>query len=138
MSDPNLLTIDEDTDNVEPVLIARLAMPVDPDVRRSGQLLLLSPVNGGDRATKVGAFSRLDLDECHRPILLDYQVDIPTTVSKATVHDSPTALPEPPLRDTLAQLPECLLGRGHGAILQAFLVGASPKKRGLDQFAAEP
>lgn len=129
MPNPNLLAVDQHSDHVEPVLIQRLTVAIDPDVGRLGQLLLLPPVNRGDRPTEVSPSSRLDLNECYRPVLLDDQVDVSTPVPKSTAHYPPPPTSEPPLSDSFAQFPEFLLGRGHGPILQRRVCQRVTKKR---------
>lgn len=114
MADPNLLAVDQHPNDVEAVLIRRSAVTIDPDVGGLGQLFLFPPVNSGHRPAEVRSFPSFDLDERHCPILLDHEVDISTPVPKASVYYPPTVPPEPPLRDSLTQHPECLLGRGHG------------------------
>src|SRR5437868_3466052 len=110
MADPNALAVDQHAQDVKTVVIGRASMTVDPDLSGFRQLFLLPPVNRGYRPAKVRSLSCLDLDERHRPVLFNYQIDVAATVPKTTVHNPPTAPPEPSLRDPLTQFPECLLG----------------------------
>src|SRR4051794_6751007 len=71
MSDPDLGPVDEHPDDVEPILIVRLTMSVDPDLRRLGQLLLLAPVDCGHRTAEIRPFPRFDLDKRHHSALFD-------------------------------------------------------------------
>ena len=101
----------QDTDDVEPIGLVGTAVPIDPDLRRLGQLLLFSPVNRFYRLAEAISPARLDLHERNRPLALDDEIDIPVPGSESPLHDPPPRPPEPSLGDSLAQLPELLPGR---------------------------
>ena len=61
--------------------------------------------------TEPIAFARLYLHEHDRPLALDHEIDVAMTGPKAPLKHAPTRAPEPPLRDTLAELSERLPGR---------------------------
>ena len=111
MADPHVGTIQEDADHVEPVLLRRPPVAVDPDHGGSLQLLALPPVNGLHRTTKIGPPPRLHLDEGDRPVLLDHEVDIPMAVPEPALNHTPPVLPQPSLGYPLSELPEHLSSR---------------------------
>lgn len=51
------------------------------------------------------------LHEGYDALPLHHEVDVPVAIPKAALNDPPALAPEPPLRDPLSQLSECLRGR---------------------------
>lgn len=115
MSNTNPFTGYQNADDVEPVDLEGLAVTVDPDVGGLRQLLLLAPGDRGYRSAERIALTGFDFDESHHPVPLDHQVDVAATVPEPAIDDQPPVPAEPPLSDSLTQLPKCLSGRGHGA-----------------------
>lgn len=106
VADPDALTLDQDSDDVEPVGVVQSAMARHPDARRASQLFLFPPVDRFDRPAKSIPAPSLDLDERHHPVPLDHEIDVAMPGSEPALHDAPAALPKPPLRDPLSQLAE--------------------------------
>ena len=98
-------------DDIEPIRVLGTSVAVDPNLGGLRQLLLLPPVDCFHRLTEPISSARLHLDEHDRPLALDHEVDIAMTGAKASLKHPPTRPPEPPLRNALAQLSECLPGR---------------------------
>src|ERR1700681_2868989 len=98
--------VDKDSDHVESVLQAGLAVARDPDQRRPGELTLLPMVNRGHGIPIFVPVTCLDLDEGNRVPALDDKVDVAMARSETTVHDRPAADPAPPLGHPLAAGPE--------------------------------
>ena len=111
MPDPNTAVGHEDPQDVEPVGDARTTVAGHPDAGRSTQLLLFPPVDRSDRIAEPVTPPRLDLDEGNDSVPPDDQVDVPVPGPEAASHHPPPPDREPPLRDPLSQLPECLPGR---------------------------
>ena len=111
MADSDVLALDEDPDDVEPIGVLPAAVASDPDSGRTSQLLLLPPVDRFDRSAEPYPASRLDLDERDDALPLDHQIDIAMAGAESALHHSPPPRPEPPLRDALSQLAERLRGR---------------------------
>jgi hypothetical protein len=108
---PHAIAIDENADDVEPIRLGRPAVAVDPDVGRASQLLLFLPVDRFYRIPELTPAARLDLDERHETLAFDDQIDVSMSVAKSALNDPPAVPTKPPLRDSLSELPECLLGR---------------------------
>lgn len=145
MAYSNLIAIHQDPDDIEPILVERLAVAVNPDRGRLRQLPLLSPVNGCDRTTEVSPFPGFDLDERHRTLSFDHQVDVAVAIPEPPIHNAPTPPPKPSLRNPLPEFPEFLLGRGHGGILLGATHGlpieklqVGPKSFGVTGVSAIP
>ena len=111
MPDPDASALDQHPNNVEPIALARPPMAVDPNPRRTSQLLLFAPVHRFDRITELLPPPGFHLDERHQPFSLDHQIDVAVPVSESALNDSPSLAPKPPFRDPLPQLPELLPGR---------------------------
>jgi hypothetical protein len=72
---------------------------------------LLLPVDRFHRISELASSARLYLDEGHETFTLHHEVDVTMAVPKSSLDDAPALPPEPPLRDPLSELPECLPGR---------------------------
>jgi len=111
VADADPISLDEHANDVEAIGVRGAAMPVDPDPRRTAQLLLLLPVDRLDGTAKPRAAPSLDLDERYQPVPLDYEIDVAVPAPEATLNHAPPPQPKPSLRDPLPQLAECLPGR---------------------------
>jgi hypothetical protein len=109
--DLNPVAVDQNTDDVKPILLCGLPMAINPDPSRSIQLALLSPINSLDRPPEVVALSGLYLDEGYGHLPPDDQVDIPSSILESTVHNDPAITAKPPFRDPLSKLSKRLRGR---------------------------
>ena len=103
-SDPR--PVHEHADHVEAIGVVPTAVPVDPDPRRTSQLLLLPPVDCFDWSPEPVPAPSLHFDEGHHPISLDHQIDVAMPGTEPALDDAPPPLPEPSLRDPLPQLAE--------------------------------
>jgi hypothetical protein len=111
VSDAYAVAIDENANDVEPVGLRRPSVSVDPDEGGTRQLLLFLPVDRFHGITELASPARFDLDERNETLAFDHQVDVPMSVSKPPLNDPPAVAPKPPLRNSLSELSECLLGR---------------------------
>lgn len=111
MSDADAIARHQHPDDIEPIRVLGPSVAVDPDLGGFRQLLLLPPVDCFHRVTEPVSSSRLHLDERNRPLAFDDEVDVAMAGAKAPLKHSPTRASEPPLRDALAELSECLPGR---------------------------
>ena len=122
--DANFLCLKNDPDHIEPKGVARLLEARHPDLRRSAQLALLSPVDRAHGTAEIVRRARLHLDERDRPspvtlIARGNQIDIAAPVSKPTLGDAPSVNLEPPGGDTLAPFSHRLPSLRHGRELIA-------------------
>ena len=111
VADPHPVSLDEHANDIEAIGVRRAAMAVDPDPGRATQLLLLPPVDRLDRLPEPIAAPRLHLHKSDRSLALDDEIDVPMAGPEASLEDTPARAPKPPLRDSLTQLSERLLGR---------------------------
>ena len=111
MPDPDPVPGHEHPHHVEPVVLRRLAMAIDPHESRPRQLPLLPPIHRLDRPAEIIAFTGLYLDEGHYPIPADDEVDVASAIPEPPLHHDPPITPEPPLRDPLSEYSELLPGR---------------------------
>jgi hypothetical protein len=117
--DANFLRLKNDPDHIEPEGVAGPLEARYPDLRRSTQLALLSPVNGAHGAAEIVRRARLHLDErdCPSPVTLiarSNQIDIAAPVPKPPLGDTPSVNLEPPGGDTLAPFSHRLPSLRHG------------------------
>jgi hypothetical protein len=108
---PDPIPADEDAHDVKPIILSGLAVAVDPDGSGPLELPLLPPVYRFDRPAEVITLSGFDLDEGHRLISPDHQIDVPPTILESAIHHDPAVTPKPSLRDPLSQFSERLPGR---------------------------
>ena len=107
--------MDQDPDDVEPVVLPVPPMSANPHLGRSGERMLLATVHGLDRVAKCLTSPRLHLNEADEPIPLRNEVDISPAGTKAAGEDLVARSLEPPGGDSLAQFTEGVCGMCHGA-----------------------
>jgi hypothetical protein len=108
---PNRISIDQHSENIEPVGVVTAPVALDPDAGRPAQLLLLLPVDRLHRIAKPVSAPSLHLDERHETVLFHHEVDVTMPAPEASLHHPPPPLPKPSLRYPLTELPKCLPGR---------------------------
>ena len=111
MANPDPVAAHKNPDHVKSIILTGLAMAIDPDASRPGQLPLLSPMNRPDRPAELVTLPGFDLDERHRPFAPDDEVDVSSSVLEPAVDHDPAIPPKPSLRDPLPKFSERLPGR---------------------------
>ena len=104
---PDCLCPKNDPDHVESEGIAGTLKSRDPNLRRTAQLTLLSPIHGTDRTSKGIARPRLYFNESDGAIGLvlcarSDEIDVAMAVAEAMLDDVPAMNLEPFRRDALA------------------------------------
>ena len=100
--------------HVESVLISRTPVRSDPDSGGTGQLPPFLPPHRLRRRPEISGKPSPDFHERHDPTLVSVldlardEIKVAVTVSKAPIHDCPTACLEPTGRDRFALDPQTL------------------------------
>jgi hypothetical protein len=108
VSDFRISTGDDDAYDIEAIGRAWRAESIGPNHRGTDELAPLSPRDCFDRIAEGGMVAGLHLDEGHRTVSLDNQVQIAAAAAKALGHDPPPPAAEPSRRDRLTDLSELL------------------------------
>ena len=111
MAHPDSGAIEEHANHVEPIGLVRPPVPVDPDHRRTLQLLAFTKVDGLYRTAELRTFSRLYLNERDRPISLYHQIDVAMTAPEPALDHAPASPSQPPFCDSFSKLTERLPSR---------------------------
>lgn len=111
--DRDALRRDEHADDVELVLLAVPAVPIDPDARGLAEFALLAVMYGFHRIAELVAFARLDFDKGDGGVALGDEVDVAPAELEAAGEDGVAVFAEPALGDAFAEVAEALVVGGH-------------------------